>query len=68
MLVRMPCYLINRSLRATLDGKVAKEVWISNDVDYLRLRVFAVQPMHILMESRNQNLMESLNSAFFVVY
>jgi hypothetical protein len=38
--VSMACYLINRSLRATLDGKVADEVWTSNEVDYSGLRVF----------------------------
>ena len=38
--VSVACYLINRSPRATLDGKVAKEVWIGNEVDYSRLRVF----------------------------
>ena len=36
----MACYLINRSPRATLDGKVAEEVWIGNEVDYSGLRVF----------------------------
>ena len=38
--VSMACYLINRSPRATLDGKVSKEVWTCNEVDYSRLRVF----------------------------
>ena len=38
--VSVACYLINRSPRATLDGKVAEEVWIGNEVDYSRLRVF----------------------------
>ena len=36
----MTCYLINRSPKVTLDRKVAKEVWTSNEVDYSRLRVF----------------------------
>ena len=28
----MTCYLINRSPRAALDGKVVEEVWIGNEV------------------------------------
>jgi transposase InsO family protein len=32
--VSMACYLINRSPRAALDGKVAEEVWTGNEVDY----------------------------------
>ena len=36
----MTCYLINRSPRAALDGKVAEEVWTGNEIDYSRLRVF----------------------------
>jgi hypothetical protein len=30
----MTCYLINRLPRAALDGNVAEEVWIGNEVDY----------------------------------
>ena len=36
----MTCYLINRSPKASLDGKVVEEVWTGNEVDYSRLRVF----------------------------
>jgi hypothetical protein len=39
-IVSMACYLINRSPRATLDGKVAEEVWTGNEVDYTGLRKF----------------------------
>jgi hypothetical protein len=28
----MACYLINRSPRIALDGRVAKEVWIGNEL------------------------------------
>ena len=38
--VSTACYLINRSLRVALDGKVANEVWKGNEIDYSRLRVF----------------------------
>ena len=38
--VSMACYLINKSPKATLDRKVAEEVWKGNEVDYFGLRVF----------------------------
>ena len=38
--VSMACYLINKSPRAALDGKVAEEVWTSNEVGFSGLRVF----------------------------
>ena len=31
--VNMACYLINRSPRAALDGKVADEVWTVSPID-----------------------------------
>ena len=36
----MACYLINRSSRAALDGKVTEEVWTGNKVNYSGLRIF----------------------------
>ena len=38
--VSMACYLINRSPRASLGGKVAEEVWTGNAVDFDHLRIF----------------------------
>ena len=38
--VNMACYLINKSPRAALDRKVAKEVWTGSPIDYSSLRVF----------------------------
>jgi hypothetical protein len=53
--VSMACYLINRSPRATLDGKVAEEVWTGNEVDYSGLRVFGRPAyMHIPSEERSK--------------
>ena len=53
--VSMACYLINRSPRAALDGKVAKEVWTGNEVDYSRLRVFGCPAYtHIAREERSK--------------
>ena len=49
--VSMACYLINRSPRATLDGKVTEEVWTGNEVNYSGLRVFGCPAyVHILSE------------------
>jgi hypothetical protein len=36
----MTYFLINRSPRASLDGKVAEEVLTNNKIDYSGLRVF----------------------------
>jgi hypothetical protein len=54
--VSMACYLINRSPRATLDGKVAEEVWTGNEVDYSGLRVFGCSTyVHIPNEERSKH-------------
>jgi hypothetical protein len=51
----MACYLINRSRRAALDGKVAKDVWTSNEVDYSSLRVFGYPAyVHISIKERSK--------------
>jgi hypothetical protein len=51
--VSMACYLMNRSPRATLDGKVAEEVWTGNEVDYSSLRVVGCPTyVHIPSEER----------------
>ena len=51
----MACYLINRSPKATLDGKVAKEVWTSSLTDYSDLRVFeCLTYVHIPNEERSK--------------
>ena len=53
--VSMACYLINRSLKAVLDGKVAEEVWTNNEVDYYSLRVFCYPAyVHIPSEERSK--------------
>ncbi|KAE8707081.1 hypothetical protein F3Y22_tig00110387pilonHSYRG00804 [Hibiscus syriacus] len=38
--VNMACYLINRSPRASLAGKVAEEVWTGHDISFDNLRIF----------------------------
>ena len=53
--VSMGCNLINRSLRAALDEKVAKGVWTYNEVDYSGLRVFGCPTYaHIFGEERSK--------------
>ena len=44
---------MNRSPRVALDGKVVKEVWTGNEVDYSRLRMFGCPTYaHIYGEER----------------
>ncbi|KAE8711146.1 putative ribonuclease H protein [Hibiscus syriacus] len=38
--VNMACYLINRSSRASLAGKVAEKLWTGHDVTFNHLRIF----------------------------
>ena len=53
--VSMTYFLINRSPRVALDGKVADEVWTGNVVDYSDLRVFKCQAyMHVSSEERSK--------------
>ena len=53
--VSMACYLINRSPRAALDGKVAEEVWTGNEVNYFGLRVFGCPAyVHVPSEKRSK--------------
>jgi hypothetical protein len=53
--VSMACYLINRSPRVALDGKVIEEVWTGNEVDYSSLRVFGCPTyVHIPSEERSK--------------
>jgi hypothetical protein len=52
--VSLACYLINKSPRIALDGKVAKEVWIGNEVDYSGLRVGCLAYVHIPSEERSK--------------
>jgi hypothetical protein len=53
--VSMACYLINRSSRAALDGKVVEKVWTGNEVVYSSLRVFGCPAyVHIPSEKRSK--------------
>ena len=52
--VSMACYLINRSPRASLGGKVTEEVWAGNDVDLSKLRIFGCPAfVHVLSDKRS---------------
>jgi transposase InsO family protein len=37
--MNMACYIINRSPRVSLDGKIAEEVWTGQKVDYSFMRI-----------------------------
>uniref|UniRef100_A0A2N9FLA5 CCHC-type domain-containing protein n=1 Tax=Fagus sylvatica TaxID=28930 RepID=A0A2N9FLA5_FAGSY len=53
--VDMACYIINRSPRVALDGKVAEEVWIGQEVDYSFMRIFGCPAyVHISGEDRSK--------------
>ena len=63
--MNMAFYLINRSPRAALDGKVVEEVWTGSPIDYFGLRVFGCPTyVHISNEERS-SLMRSLDNMFF---
>ncbi|KAL0393370.1 UNVERIFIED_CONTAM: hypothetical protein Sradi_2559800 [Sesamum radiatum] len=52
--VSMTCYLINRSPRASLGGKIAKEVWIGNPVNFDHLRIFGCSAyVHVPSDERS---------------
>ena len=53
--MNMACYILNRSPRTVLDGKVAEEVWTSKEVDYLLMRIFGcLAYVHIPIEERSK--------------
>jgi transposase InsO family protein len=53
--VDMACYIINRSPRVALDGKVTEEVWIGQEVDYSFMRIFRCPAyVHISGEDRSK--------------
>ncbi|KAK4397893.1 hypothetical protein Sango_1264800 [Sesamum angolense] len=53
--VSIACYLINRSPRASLGGKVTKEVWIDNPGDFDHLRVFGCSAyVHVPSDERSK--------------
>ena len=67
-IVNMACYLINRSPRATLHGKVVDEVWIGSQVDYSSLRLFGCPTyVHIPNEDRSK-LDEKSRQCIFLGY
>jgi len=54
--VSMACYLINKSPRASLGGKVAEEVWTGNAVDFSH-EYLVVLLMCRCLVMRDRNLM-----------
>ncbi|KAE8693888.1 putative pentatricopeptide repeat-containing protein [Hibiscus syriacus] len=53
--VNMACYLINRSPRASLAGKVTEEVWTGHDVSFDNLRIFGCPAyVHVPADERSK--------------
>ena len=53
--MNMACYILNRSPRAALDGKVVEEVWIGKEVDYSTMRIFGCPTyVHIPIKERSK--------------
>ena len=58
--MNMACYLINKSPRVGLDGKVAEKVWTDSLVDYSGLRVFRC-PTYVHIPNKERS---KLNAKF----
>ena len=53
--VSMACYLINRSPRASLGGKVTEEVWKGKPIDLGNLKIFGCPTnVHISSDERSK--------------
>ncbi|KAL0387501.1 UNVERIFIED_CONTAM: Retrovirus-related Pol polyprotein from transposon TNT 1-94 [Sesamum radiatum] len=53
--VSMACYLINRSPRTSLGGKVAEEVWTGNQINFDHLRIFGCSAyVHVPSDERSK--------------
>ncbi|KAE8705298.1 Mitogen-activated protein kinase kinase kinase YODA [Hibiscus syriacus] len=53
--VNLSCYLINRSSRASLAGKVAEEVWTGHDVSFDNLHIFGCPVyVHVPADERSK--------------
>src|ERR1044072_4149718 len=49
--LNMACYLVNRSPRASLEGKMPEEVWTGNPIDLSNLRTFG-SPAYVHISRR----------------
>ena len=56
--VNMAVYLINRSPRSSLGGKVAEEVWTGVDIDLSNLRIFGC-PAYMLVSGDEISKLDS---------
>jgi len=64
--VSMACYLINKSPRASLGGKLAEEAWTGIEVDYFGLRVFGCPASVHVASEEISNLTRSLDNVSFL--
>ena len=63
--VNHACYVVNRSLSATFDCKVAEEVWTGKEVDYSTLKLFGCPAYaHIPSDERSKLYSQSLKCIF----
>src|ERR1044072_5849323 len=53
----MACYLVDRSPRASLKGKVAEKVWAGNPIDFNNLRIFG-SPAYVHISSEDQSKLD----------
>ena len=53
-IVSMDCFLINRSPKVALDGKVVEQVQTSSAVNYFDLKMFGVQPIYMFLIKRSK--------------
>lgn len=64
-IVRIACYLINRSPTIALDGNIPKEVWIGRKVSHSHLNFFGCEAfVHISKENRTKLYDKSMKCIF----
>lgn len=64
--LNMTFYLVNKSPRALLDAKVAKEVWIGNPISLSNLRIYGCQT-YVHISSENQSKLDLKSKPFIFI-
>ena len=66
--MNIACYIINRSPKVALDGKVVEEVWTGQEVNYSLIRIFRCPAyVHISGEDKSK-LDPKSKKCFFLSY
>ena len=55
--VDMACYIINRSPKVALNGKVTEEVWTGQEVDYSFMRIFKC-PTYVHISGKDRSKLD----------